>query len=319
MTFLVDPIAVDAAVSQIVDWQSHYAGGASWLLVDAALGESDRAISLAKSWGWQTYPVFARSRLAAFGDKGPHLVGLPREADELNDRLTWLLQVYAATPAFSWLYSGKPADEICAALSVLGLVRIDGDLALHCRFADTCVLTALWAVLTDEQRSWLAPTITAWSCPDRAGGVLELDVGRATPDQPAMPLPEILELDAKQFAAVLDASEPDTVFSALQETTPELVPDGVRRSELHRQITQALGQATALQVTQAPDRLQFVVLSLQCGEEFYRHPVLAQTWAEVAQGAGLEALMQQWPAEVWEAFAPVEADIGALGVLERDR
>ncbi|MDB0511937.1 DUF4123 domain-containing protein [Ralstonia solanacearum] len=319
MTFLVDPIAADAAVSQIVDWQSHYAGGASWLLVDAALGESDRAISLAKSWGWQTYPVFARSRLAAFGDKGPHLVSLPREADELNDRLTWLLQVYAATPAFSWLYSGKPADEICAALSVLGLVRVDGDLVLHCRFADTCVLTALWAVLTDEQWSWLAPSVTAWSCPDRAGGVLGLDVGHAMPDQPAMPLPEILELDAKQFAAVLDASEPDTVFSALQETTPELVPDGVRRSELHRQITQALGQATALQVTQAPDRLQFVVLSLQCGEEFYRHPVLAQTWAEVAQGAGLEALMQQWPAEVWEAFAPVEADIGALGVLERDR
>lgn len=214
---------------------------------------------------------------------------------------------------------GKPADEICAALSVLGLVRIDGDLALHCRFADTCVLTALWAVLTDEQRSWLAPSITAWSCPDRAGGVLELDIGHATPDQPAMPLPEILELDAKQFGAVLDASEPDTVFSVLEESMPELVSDGRRRSELHRQIAQALGQATALQVTRAPDRQQFVALSLQCGEQFYRQPVLAQTWAEVARGAGLEVLVQQWSAEIWEALTPSGADVGVLSVLEGDR
>ncbi|CBJ34482.1 conserved hypothethical protein (plasmid) [Ralstonia solanacearum PSI07] len=309
---------MDAAVSQVADWPLQCADGSPWLLVDAALVEFDRILSSLKVWGCHTYPVFARSRLAAFGDKGPHLVSLPREADALRSRLTQLLQAHAAAPAFSWLYSVRPADEICAALSLLGLVRVDGDLELHCRFADTRVLTALWAALTEQQRSWLAPCISAWGCPDRAGGVLDLRVKSAMPGQPATPPPEILELDAMQFSAVLDASEPDTVFNALKESTPEFVRDGVRRSDLHQQIAQALGRATALHVTQTPDRLQFVVLSLQCGELFFQQSALAQTWAEVAQGARLETLMKLWPAEIWEALAPGETDAGALGILEGD-
>lgn len=127
------------------------------------------------------------------------------------------------------------------------------------------------------------------------------------------PFAGTLEFDARQFGAVLDASEPDTIFSAFLETTPELIVDR-RRSDLYRTLTQSLARATELQVTQAPDRLQFAVLSVYCGEDFHRLPALAEMWNEVVQGASLKELMKAWTPEIWSALEPGEVDAAVADV-----
>lgn len=67
-------------------------------------------------------------------------------------------------------------------------------------------------------------------------------------------------------------------------------------------------------MTQAPDRLQFAVLSVYCGEDFYRSPALAATWHEVAQGANLKELMKAWSPEIWKALEPREVDAAVSDV-----
>ncbi|MCT7318769.1 DUF4123 domain-containing protein [Ralstonia sp. CHL-2022] len=313
MEFLTDPIAVDEVVAQICDKQQQDVNGTTWLLVDAALVEFHRISSLAANWGWPIHNVFARSRLASFGAQAPHLIELPRDLGEVRSKLAKLLRPHSASPAFSWLRSQHSADALCEALAHLGFVRIDGDMDVHCRFADTRVLPALWAALSDKQRAPLAERMVAWGYSDRAGNAMDLIIGPIEVKPALTPFAGTLELDAHQFGAVLDASEPDTIFSALSETTPELIT-GRRRSNLYRALTQALASATGLNVTQAPDRLQFVVLSVYCGEDFFRSPGLAATWHEVAQGASLKELMKAWPPEIWKALEPREVDAAVSDV-----
>lgn len=313
MEFLTDPIAVDEVVAQICDKQQQDVNGTTWLLVDAALVEFHRISSLAANWGWPIHNVFARSRLAPFGAQAPHLIELPRDLGEVRSKLAKLLRPHSASPAFSWFFSRQSADALCEALAHLGLVRIDGDMDVHCRFADTRVLPALWAALSEEQHAALSDRVVAWGCCDRAGRPMEL-VSKSAEVLPAVSaFAGTLELDARQFGAVLDASEPDTIFSAFLETTPELIVDR-RRSDLYRTLTQSLARATELQVTQAPDRLQFAVLSVYCGEDFHRLPALAEMWNEVAQGASLKELMKSWTPEIWSALDPREVDAAVSDV-----
>lgn len=310
MEFLTDPIEADEAVAQVRDWQQQDVTGTAWLLVDAALVDFGRVASLARTWGWPAHNVFAQSRLASFGEKAPHLIELPRDVETLTLKLARLLRAHAASPAFSWLYSPQPADRLCETLTHLGLVRVDGDMELHCRFADTRVLPALWAALSEEQHAALAERVMAWGYCDRAGHAKLLAVKPIGAEPVVSPLDGTLEFDAHQFGAILDASEPDTIFSALSETTPELIADR-RRSDLYQTLTQALAHATELHVTQAPDRLQFAVLSVYSGGDFYRLPVLAETWNEVAQGASLKERMKAWSPEIWKALEPREVDTAA--------
>lgn len=313
MEFLTDPIEVDEAAAQVCGWLKQDVTGVAWLLVDAALVDFERIASLARTWGWPVHNVFAQSRLASFGEKAPHLIELPRDVDAIPAKLARLLRAHAGSPAFSWLYSKQPADRLCEALAHLGLVRVDGDMELHCRFADTRVLPALWVALSEEQRAALAERVVAWGYCNRAGHAMDLGIKPVDAEPAVSPFGGTLELDARQFGVVLDASEPDTIFSALTETTPELIVDR-RRSELYRTLTQALTHATKLHVTQAPDRLQFAVLSVYSGEDFYRLPALAGTWSEVAQGASLKGLMKDWPPEIWSALEPREVGAEASGV-----
>ncbi|WP_167330563.1 hypothetical protein [Variovorax paradoxus] len=44
------------------------------------------------------------------------------------------------------------------------------------------------------------------------------------------------------------------------------------------------------------------MLSLTCGEYFYKHPDLADTWQAVAQGTSLAAMMKNWSDDLWNAL-----------------
>lgn len=100
-----------------------------------------------------------------------------------------------------------------------------------------------------------------------------------------------LQLSDAQFQRRMALGEPDIMFTLLMDKTSELEP-GSGRGAFRARLQRILATASQLTVAQTPDRLQFVVLSLACGENFHTHPGLQATWRNIRErGARLE---QAW-------------------------
>nr|WP_256506798.1 DUF4123 domain-containing protein [Cupriavidus sp. WGlv3] len=298
--FAVDVLIPEAVAAQIVQWQSEQEGLSQWLLVDAMLVDFARIQATARKRGWSIHNVLEHSRFAAFGDMAPHLIGLPTGDAHAQTQIRQLIASGAAAPAFSWLASSQPMEKVCQTLAYLAMVQVDGDIELHCRFADTRILPELWRVLTDSQRLRVTQNIASWGCLDRAC-VPHRFRADVTSSPEVADQRELLHLTSGQFAAMLDASEGDTMFSLLLDTTPELVP-GEQRANFHAALMSYLARATTLGIKRPTDRLQFIVLSLTCAETFYQLPELADTWKQVASGDSLQECMTQWSDTLWNVL-----------------
>jgi hypothetical protein len=291
----IDPSRFSQAVQEFVNVQPSLR---AWLLIDAALLDSDRLESVLNRSGWPYVNALATTPLAAYGAHGPQLLEMPRDDAMLAEGVRRLASIGPGAPAFSWLASNQPIAQLQTCFGYLAQARQDG-LKLHCRMSDTRVLPSLLATLSEAQTRRAAQTIGQWQWFDRDGTIGKwlapaLDDGVAdTADH--------LELDALQFASLLDAAEADGIFAQLLETVSQLVPR-TGRALFHRQLQRTLEIATSLHVAGNPDRLQFVVLSLTCGEDFYKHPDLAGTWQAVAQGTSLTALMKDWSDDLWNVL-----------------
>jgi hypothetical protein len=89
------------------------------------------------------------------------------------------------------------------------------------------------------------------------------------------------------------------MFALLVDKTSELVP-ATGRGAFRLQLQRVLDTATRFAVTQPPDRLQFVVLSLATGEDFHKHPGLQTTWRNIREsGASLQQEMTGWSDDLW--------------------
>lgn len=114
-----------------------------------------------------------------------------------------------------------------------------------------------------------------------------------------------LQLSDAQFQRRMALGEPDIMFTLLMDKTSELEP-GSGRGAFRARLQRILATASQLTVAQTPDRLQFVVLSLACGENFHAHPGLQATWRNIRErGAQLEQAMGSWSEDLW-----VEIDNG---------
>ncbi|MES2248237.1 MAG: DUF4123 domain-containing protein [Pseudomonadota bacterium] len=294
----IDPLHLAHAVQAMADAQPSSLG--LWLLVDAALLDPARLASVLRRNGWSHVNALANTPLEAYGAQGPQLLELPRDDDEVRaEGLRRLATIDPAAPAFSWLASSHSVAHLQACFGYLAQARHDG-LKLHCRMGDVRVLPTLLATLSVPQTQRVAQAIAQWQWFDRSGA----SVGNwqaAAEAEGATDARDHLELDATQFATLLDASEADGIFAQLLETVSQLVPHS-GRAAFHQRLQRALEVATRLHVAGNPDRLQFVVLSLTCDDDFYQHPDLSDTWKAVAQGTSLSGLMKGWSDELWKAL-----------------
>lgn len=277
--------------------------GSKWLLVDLALIVPTKSNRLAKSLGWHSTAAFLDSCLDAFGENGPQLISIPDLSE--SDWGQALQQWVALDPTgagLSIIGSLSALTEVSWALRYLALATVGDDLTLHCRCADARVLTHLLPILTAPQAAKLVPTIDTWWWWDAQGRV-----GSWTPDQAgALPPGSVtsissdhLQLSNTQYAEMMDRSEPDIIFSLLMDKTSELVPE-TGRGDFRAVIQRILEVATQYAVTQTPDRLQFVVLSLATGESFHQHPALKAMWQRIREhGASLSKEMNAWSDELW--------------------
>lgn len=293
----IEPVHLAHAVQAMADAQP--SSLSLWLLIDAALLDPARLASVLRRNGWQHVNALAHTPLAAYGAQGPQLLELPPDDEVRAEGLRRLATIDPAAPAFSWLASSHSVAHLQACFGYLAQARHDG-LKLHCRMGDVRVLPTLLATLSEPQTQRVAQAIAQWQWFDRSGA----SVGNwlaAAEAEGAADAGDHLELDATQFAALLDASEADGIFAQLLETVSQLVPQ-TGRAAFHQRLQRALEVATRLHVTGNPDRLQFVVLSLTCGDNFYQHPDLPDTWKAVAQGASLSSLMKGWSDALWKAL-----------------
>jgi hypothetical protein len=281
-------------------------GHSAWLLIDVAAVGADVLARACLQFGWAPQNAFARTALAIYGDHAPHLIALQPNDASLAGKLGQLMAA-RPVPAYSGLMSALPIESLRPVLAYLGRAIVD-DEAMYCRFADTRVLPALLKRLTPQQAAKIAPAIAQWCWIDPLAAI---GVWQNAPPEPKAPRPvapedRSIHLSPAQFAGLLRAAEPDAIFAQLLDVVSALVPAS-GRGDFRGRLDAMLQAADGYEIEGNPDRLQFVVLSLTCGERFHRHPLLQDMWKAVrAKTISLSAAMAQWAPSTWAALGNQE-------------
>ena len=300
MEFACDRVQ-DATLARAADWleMPTREGSKSWLLVDAALVQRGRLSSLADAAGFAYVSSLARSTLAAFSDRAPQLLAV-RDAAQAMELVRGLMLSDRTAPAFSFFRSAASIADLQDLFGNLALPRVEGGPDMHCRFADTRVLPSLLKTVSPIQALRVGSLISEWIWFNRTNEIGRWSVAGGEPL--AAYTPDALaraELTEQQFASMLDAGEADSIFCALVEKTPEVVPENFR-GQFHTILQKHLDAATRRFVVQPTDRLQFVVLCLTCGGDFDRRPDLESTWRSIRESkASLSERMKTWSDELW--------------------
>lgn len=134
---------------------------------------------------------------------GPILV---QYSDTYRKRWDELLEMTNGLPALSIIVSPEPMDKLAARLIPWCVVDAD-DYTVALSFADTRILPTLVGTLDARQRGEFLGLATRWIYPGRDAAWLELTL---QPEQ-ALPPAGKVELTAQQVAALMAASEADSI------------------------------------------------------------------------------------------------------------
>lgn len=308
MRFATDPRTPDMVDAWLKCLPSSSDPAPLWALMDTALVDANRVQSVLTHAGWTAHNALSTSVFASFGDVAPKLFEIPRLDAHAFATLARLQAIEPKAPAISLIrlapaLAKTPSDALNPLLQLfayLSAARIDGDLDLHCRFADTRVLPHLLSALEAHQVLRLGQVVSAWHWLGRDGAPVSY---RVTAADGAADTNATLQLSAAQFAQVMDGNEADTTFVHLLETTPEVVPRTQGHAAFHARLVRMLQTANARALDQPLDRIQFVVLSLSFGESFHHNPLLQETWRSIAQDkARLTDLSASWSDATWDAL-----------------
>jgi len=234
--------------------------------------------------GFQRESLFGEPADAAARQVAPLLFALPDLGDPRCQRLlVWLGDHGSFTGSLLFLWSELPAAALHARLAHRTNARLHDGEEVVLRYFDARVFEALLPVLTPAQRAaWLEPA-RCWWYVDRAGLLQRCDGPPGMP-QAQDPLSPALQLDAAQFAALLDGTEPDQVAHLLRQRVPEhflRVEPPARHAFVLRQMQQA---RSAWQLASTQDFALYCALALLHGEDFALAPVWQQALQRVKVG-----------------------------------
>lgn len=160
---------------------------------------------------WRYQPLYASAPSADEETLGLGPI-LLQYSDEHRKRWDALLEMTNGLPALSVIVSPEPIDRLAARLIPWCIVDAD-DYTLALSFADTRILPALVEALDVQQRGEFLGPATRWMYPGRDAAWQELPMQSAL----ALPAAEKVTLTARQVAALMAASEADSIAYQLSQ------------------------------------------------------------------------------------------------------
>lgn len=218
---------------------------------------------------------------------------------------TLVLQLGSLHPCLTWLCSEVEPLALAKRLTRWHTVRIEDGGTLLLRWYDTRVQAALLELLDEGQREMFFNGVDRWAYCDRFGNWCS-PVLRRAPD-PAGLVGDSMELSQTQFAALLDASQPDVVLSHLTE----VLPDETRRCDpiaLYVLVQEQVRMASRLGWEGLDDQTQFLLPSLYTSGKAAEHPEFLQLMtAPAGEGIGtaLSDRVEQLGDAVWSCGHPL--------------
>lgn len=180
----------------------------------------------------------------------------------------------------SVLHTPLAFDQVVQRLHARVDVRLPDDYAVILRYFDTRMLAPIVDTLMPAQRAAFVGLAADWRYTDRGGVLTALPhVLFQAEEQLAYPL----VLSRAQEAALLAASEPDTMVDVLLQQNNQLLT-ALTPPERYARIRAAMAAAQAVGLTDMNDLIQFCRFDLELGSAFYRAPFWAPIWHAVASG-----------------------------------
>lgn len=206
--------------------------------------------------------LYSNTGFEQLKDISPCIISMPDEIALRAKAIKTLLTHANGKPMLSFLSSQMEAAPLKNHLqSILEIETSDGQ-HLVLRFADTRILPVLIEVLDSDQRQAALGPIDNWLVINRMGRLQTLHLKKNdiqhNPNS-ALPLQfSRLQLSDKQFAAMLNAAEPDAIIEQLWKIVPEHC---LRFSggELHQFINHQLFLAKSFTVEGVQDQIAYCV------------------------------------------------------------
>ncbi|MBE3023330.1 DUF4123 domain-containing protein [Janthinobacterium sp. GW458P] len=242
--------------------------------------------------------LYAHTSLQNFKSAAPHLMAAPSTGSE---QAAWLQRLFS-------LCAGKPMLSIIASTLDIGqleqhlrpyLIAITPDtVEWPVRWADTRILPALLAALTETQSAHLLSPIYRWWSLRRDGSLVSWQ-GTAE----AKPAPAEFDkfpLSDTAFASLVDIAEADAILANLHDVQPDLFHSGTP-AECHARVARHLLVASASGIEAAGQRQHFSALALMLADDFTLHPAMASLLRRTRQGASYLSELDTLPDDFWQA------------------
>lgn len=256
-------------------------------------------------WGARYRSLFDQTAEASLLDIAPLLVAWPESG--VNARMdTEILQMGAQRPGVSLLWSVLELDELAKKLRAFHLAKVpeQGGCEILLRWYDTRILPALLALLLPAQRAAMLEGVQRLQYFDRYGDLREWEL--EAPVDGGLPGLPPLRLDERQYAALLDACEPDVAIAQLRRVIPDEVRQVPYRS-LYPFVAHHMQDTIAHGVDQVDDHVQYLLLALYTSGACRAHPAVQ---ARFAQDPGsCEVAFADWalslPEDIWSTGVPL--------------
>ncbi len=279
-----------------------------WFLIDGVMLESNELAQLAKTAKYSKSLLSNTQYNIDDEDVGPWLMQAP---DNEAEQAPWLINLIACCsglPALSIIISQHNIEEIEATLTNLITAHTTDKQIFYCRFADARVIPVLTKTLTKTQINTTLGTIKHWYYVNRSGNfeaaiyIASDTCKEKSLDPYALYSPSPLLLNEQQFDNMLEASEVDNMFGLLCDMSADLIPENAR-GIFYARLERILKLAKVKSINDISDQLQFIILALTYGDNFYQHKMLQDTWNKINnQSAKFGKLAEDWPDEIWQAL-----------------
>lgn len=314
--YAVDPLGPEAVARFINGWSTllkQHPGLRSYALLDAGFDEQGVAHYAANHHG-EAVSLYARTDMAEeLAPVGPWLIELSDDPGALGEQVRELVKLRGTRPMLSFWGGYRSLEAMRSHFRSFLHVELQDGLQFLFRFADTRVVEVLVKVLTPEQERALWPRDLAAWVPNRVDGHFVAQIPDGDASQSSLSGP--LVLDARQFAALVDASEPDAIIHNLTQVSPDRF-DGVRPSHVYEFVAEQLARARAHGVHDAPNLETYCLTAWLTGPRFDEQPDFGFAIVQAARAPGaLAGLVAALPDRAWTQAGEIGSPAGTPSAI----